>query len=271
MTRKTLTLLLFLTSSWAAGQRLVSRSVGGVGSGGLTSESLITPTEAANPAAMTEIKVLTISAGGNIPYALTELTEMTATAAIPTQAMTAAVRVSRSGGTDSHFTTFGAEASRTFGRMAIGMGYHGFIHTLPFGERGRSSYSTVGIACRPSEGWQIGLSVRNIERRRLRYAAREIDLPTTIWGSIRWQAYKYFALCAEVEKEVSEDAIGRLGISIRPTGGLFFTAGFSSLGTEMSMGAGYDWGIWGVRASVSHDAQLGITSGAAVTFHPRWP
>lgn len=272
MTRKTLALLLLsLTTTWAAGQRIVGRSVGGIGSGGLTSESLVSPTEAANPAIMTEIVGIAVTIGGNIPYALTDLTEMTATAAIPTKTLTGAIRVSRSGGADSHFTSFGAEASRSFGRMSIGMGYHGLIHTLPLGERGGSSFSIVGIACRPSEGWQIGLSVRNIERRSLRYSSHEIDLPTTIWGSIRWRAYRYLALCAEAEKEVGEDAVGRLGISVRPADRLFFTAGFSSLGTEMSMGAGYDWDILGVRASVSHHAQLGVTSGAAITFHPQWP
>ncbi len=271
MTRKTLTLLLSLTTTWAAGQRIVSRSVGGVGSGGLTSESLVCPTEAANPAAMTELGGLTVSVGGNVPYALTDLTEMYATAALPAKALTTAVRVSRSGGVDSHFTAFGAEASRSFGRMAIGMGYYGIVHTLPFGERGRSGFSVVGIVCRPADEWQIGLSVRNIERRTLRYASSEADLPTNIWGSIRWRAYRYLALCAEVEKEVGVDAVGRLGISVRPINGLFFTAGFSSLGSEMSMGAGYDWDFWGIRASVSHHAQLGVTSGAALTFHPNWP
>lgn len=269
--RALLLLLLASAVSCAVGQRLVGRSVGGLGAGGLVAASLVSPAEAANPAAMALLGRFALSAGGVLPYGLADLAEMCGVAAVPASLVCVAVRVSRSGGDYSRFVSFGADFARRFGPVAVGVGYHGVVHSLALADRGLSSFSSLGLLFAPSDRWEVGLAVRNVERRRLSRPGRDTDLPTTVWATLLWRAERVFAVCAEAEKEVGRDPVGRVGISLRPVGGLFFTAGFASLGEELSAGAGYDWELFGVRASVAHHSALGVSSGAAISFHPRWP
>lgn len=269
--RALLLLLLASAASCARGQRVEGRSVGGLGSGGLVAASLVCPAEAANPAAAALLGRLTLAAGGVLPYGLADLAEMRGVVAVPAPLVCVAARVSRSGGDHSRFVSFGADFARRFGPVAVGVGYHGVVHTLALADRGVSSCSSLGLLFAPSGRWEAGLAVRNVERRRMSYPGRDDDLPTTVWATLLWRAERVFAICAEAEKEVGRDPVGRVGISLRPVGGLFFTAGFASLGQELSAGAGFDWELLGVRASVAHHSVLGVSSGAAVSFHPHWP
>lgn len=269
---RALLLLLFASAAFCVrGQRLVGRSVGGMGAGGLVAASLVCHAEAANPAAMALLDRLTLTAGGGLPYGLADLAEMRGAVAVPTTLVCAAARVSRSGGDYSRFVSFGVDFARRFGPVAVGVGYHGVVHSLAFADRGVSSFSNLGLLFVPSGRWEVGLSVRNVERRRLSRPGRDDTLPSTVWATLLWRAERVFSVCVEAEKEVGRDPVGRVGVALRPVGGLFFTAGFASLGEELSAGAGFDWELFGVRASIAHHSALGVSSGAALSFHPRWP
>lgn len=265
------TLLIVAFACHATGQRLWARQAGALGSGGMTSVSLYCPTEASNPSGLASLERLTICASGVVPYGLTELIEASGVAAVPTKLCAVGARVTRSGNEMSHFTTFGTDVARRFGKVRVGIGYRGLMHTMRYSERGVSSFSIVGMTAQPNEHWEIGAAVRNIERRPLIYEAREIELGTTAWASVLWHAPRYFSIGVEMEKETRQDLAAHIGMSLKPTDRLRFTAGFGTTGAEMGAGVGYDWDAWGVRASVSHHERLGVSGGAAMTFHPQWP
>lgn len=197
--------------------------------------------------------------------------ETSGVAAIPTKLCAAGARVTMSGNETSHFTTFGADIARRFGIVAVGIGYRGMTHTLRYSERGATSFSIVGVTAQPNEHWEIGAAVRNVERRPLIYETREIELETTAWATVTWHAPQYFSIAVEMEKETRHDLAAHIGMALEPTERLRFTAGFGTTGAEMGAGVGYDWETCGVRACVSHHERLGVSGGAAMTFHPQWP
>lgn len=255
----------------AHGQRLWGRSAGSVGSGGLTSTSLYCASEGVNPSGPAYVGRLTVTASVVVPYGLAELAETSGAAILPAKLCVVTVKVGASGNEWSRFTTFGADVSRRFGRVAIGIGYRGLTHKLRFSESGRSSMTICGASFRPDERWEIGVAARNIEGRRLKRGGEETRLGRTLWASAKWRAPRVFGIGAEMEKESGKDAAAHVGVWLEPGGGLRFTAGFSTSGAEIGAGAGYERETWGVRAGVAHHQHLGVSGGAAITFHPDWP
>lgn len=255
----------------ALAQSLDARPAGGVGGGGLVSLSLISPVEAANPAAVALADGLTAVVGGVLPFGLTDLAEVAGSVDVPTPLAHVGVRVGRSGGELSHYTAFGGWLARRWRRVAAGVAYYGVTHALAYAGRGVSSYSVAGVAVAPSEAWLLSLTLKNVEGRTLRCAGRGVEIPTTLWAAASWRAPLYFTLCAELEKERGREAVAHVGVLLQPCAALRFTAGFSSLGRQIGAGVGYDWEAFGIHASVAHHVVLGVSSAALITFHPQCP
>lgn len=258
----------------AMSQRLVARTGAGLGSGGMESLQLFADAEAMNPAAPSTLGRAQVSVTGVVPYGLAELSETSAHGTAHTPWVSVSARVSHCGWGESHMTTVGGGLSRTFGsregfRCAMGFEYYGAIHTLPFGERGASSFSAVGLYVMPSSEWTISIAARNIERRPMTYAdGTSQEMPTTLWCGVRWQAREMFRLAAEVRKEIGREPSGHFAAGIAPMERLTFTLGFSTSaqgpGAELSAGGGWRWERVAVSAAVAHHQTLGLSSGASV-------
>lgn len=260
-----------LATTLAEGQRVWARDVGAIGSGGIVSTSFYCASDGTNPSGVAQTERLTVGAGTVVPYGLAELAETRGTVAVPTKLCCVAVRIGTSGGEWSRFTTFGAEIGRQIGKVDIGMGYHGMIHKLRYSDNGKTSYSTIGATYRPNGNLAIGVAIRNIEKRVLTRGERGMRIGTTAWASVVWNAPKIFSIGAEMEKETGRDAAMHVGLALAPGGGLRFTTGFSTTGTELGAGIGYEREKWGIRAGICHHQHLGISGGAALAFHPHWP
>ncbi len=268
-----LVVLWLVWSGVAECQRLWGREAGSVGSGGLSSVSLWGGGEGWNVSCLGDVEGVLVSAGGVLPWGLRELMEGSVCVVVGGRLCSVGGRVMVSGGEMSHFTTFGGDVARRFGRVRLGLGYRGMTHRIRYMECGRTSFSVAGVMVSPTERWDIGVAVRNLERRGMWYGGKEREVGTTWWGSVMWRARRVLSICVEMEREVRErgssDWVGHIGVGMEVGGGLRFTAGFSTLGGEMGAGVGYEWGKWGVRAGVSHHEVLGVSGGACIVFHSK--
>lgn len=220
-----------------------------------------------NPSMMSQVSRAAVHISYVMPYGINELGQISGKGVVATKLANVGMQVSQSGNEDSHYTEIGGGLSRSFGKWGMGLEYHALIHTLTDNQRYTSSFSRIGVHFNPNERWLLSVAAQGIERREIDYGYTTVVLEPTCWAALKWKGSDLFSLMLEAEKRWDRDAVIKAAAAIYPIDGLDITVGFSSKGQSLSAGAGYAWRGIGIHVGVMHHEQLGVTSGASVSYN----
>ena len=252
----------------AIGQGIEPTVVSGNGQADIVSLSLVSDAETGNPAFESVVDCFSLSFSYVVPYEDSEMGTMRMGSVFQSKALAVGVQGEIVGRSDSSCAIVGGGVSHLFGRtVGVGIQCHYVSRKAPQGAKASACYLTAGLCFDPDGSWSFGLRVLNPTRSALSYGDRDERLPTTVSASLRWRARRYMAFAAEAEKSIGDDAVGRLAACFYPVGGLYLSFGYSSEGSKVCCGMGYDWAYVGVRGSVSRHEQLGVTAGLGVELH----
>ena len=270
--------LLLSANGPLSAQEMLQRTAASVGEAYVAAAPLSSPAACVNPAQYARLGArLRLSADVVIPYGLPDLKMGTFAFSYAFKPLALSAVVCSNGNDDSRLSSFGGGFARLFGRKdafsaSVGIHYFALVHNLTSsGISTASSFSRLGFALHPSPSWTLTFCIQNPEARFITYSSHLTPIQQSWWAAVRWTGSSIFAFVAEVQKDYDRahlsSVVGRGAVCVRPYLGLFFTAGFCSRRGTLSASAGYDWKLWGVRASISHDAQLGPSGAAALEFH----
>jgi len=258
--------LVMVMSFTAKGQDIITSSGESIGKADIHSVTATNPIYSINPSMMSSIKKAAISVSCVMPYGMSELKQITGKGVVETKLANIAMQVGQSGDDDSHYTHLGGGLSRSFGKWAMGLEYYALIHTLTDNHKYTSSFSRLGLSFSPNEQWLLSVALNNIEQREIEYELSSVKISPIWWTALKWKGSDMFSLMLEVEKHIDYKAICKTAIGIYPVNNLEVTVGFSSKGQSLSAGAGYKWHGIGINAGLMYHEQLGVSSGASVSY-----
>ncbi len=261
-------LIALLMSTLARAQDVVEQTARSIGSAGIIGVSALENFEAVNPALMATTTSFDAFVSCAVPYTLPELAQINGKMVVNARLLNVALRVAKHGSDGSSMAIFGGGLSRDFNVFGIGVDYYAIVHTLPYSVRATSSFSRIGLYINPSEKLLLSVFVHNLEHRAFHYADSAVEslIEPMAVVALKWSPTKIFALLCELEKRFESQAVCKAAVVIRPVKFIDVTAGFSSAGHAVSLGAGYRLGRLGLNVGLNYHNKLGLSSGATVSY-----
>ncbi|NPA37839.1 MAG: hypothetical protein GXO47_13430 [Chlorobi bacterium] len=220
-----------------------------------------------NPAGITGIKSLGVGISYICPYAISKLSNRNITAVVPTGLGHFAIHYGQAGYSLSLLNLFGFSYARTFGNIvSASLSFNGLVHKLNGNESFNGFFATTGIQIFPSDRVTLGILFRNISQSKISYSGRKEDIPVLYAGGILWTPADYIGLNAEIEKDKQFDPVYKFGMFYKPVDFLILRGGIKGSPVELSFGTGYSSAFFSIDAGIAYHSQLGVTSGASLTF-----
>ncbi|WP_430811698.1 MULTISPECIES: hypothetical protein [unclassified Carboxylicivirga] len=210
---------------------------------------------------------LSLGAGYQLRFNMTELSTRAAVLTWPTQYGVFSGLVLQSGYSKSNITRAGVSYSRLFGDfLAAGLQFNYLTHQVQGARSGNAVYTSAGLLFSITPNLDGGIFVHNPEQGKLNYGDERYALPTFFNAACRFQPSSRIMLVLEVEKDLDNDVAYKLGLQLGFLDRLFVRGGINAQPVEMTFGGGYELGGLSIDVGFAHHQQLGLTSGAGISY-----
>ena len=166
-----------------------------------------------------------------------------------------------------HESKLGLGIGRKFtNHFAIGLQID-FLQT--YYAEGYGTYNALaaeaGIIAIPVKNLTLGFHVFNFTRNNNNSNPEEM-IPTNVRLGISFEIEEKALIVLEAEKELQSDIMIKAGLELNPVDNLFFRLGFATQIEQYSVGIGYKIKTFNADLAFSHNAILGFSPKASISF-----
>ncbi|MBK8567375.1 MAG: hypothetical protein IPN76_29660 [Saprospiraceae bacterium] len=219
----------------------------------------------ANPAGLNGTTGLTVSAGAEQRFLLSELQSVAVAVGLPTRSGNFAFSAQSFGYEGFRQQKIGLSYARKFWEsLSVGVRFNYFQTRIPdYGNRGLLSFE-VGMQANISKSLTIGAQAVNPAQVEL---VEGENLPSVLLLGLRWQVSSKLFLCSEVEKDLDQKLRMKNGLEYQPIEPLRLRVGYATEPSMLFFGVGYAFGT-GFQADTagSFHQTLGFSPSAGLQW-----
>ncbi|WP_439183085.1 hypothetical protein [Carboxylicivirga taeanensis] len=212
-------------------------------------------------------KGLAVGASYQMRFNMKGLSSRAATIIVPGSFGTISGLVYQSGYEKSNYSRYAMSFSRQFGeKVSAGLQFNYLAHQIQGDDRADGLYSSLGLNFVISQQWGMGVYIQNPEQGKINYQETTYAVPTLFNAALRWRPFIDFQLMIELEKNLDADMIYKSGLQFNFKHKLFVRGGIKGKPVEMTFGGGIRLAGLSIDVGFAHHQQLGITSGAGLSY-----
>ncbi|WP_430814124.1 hypothetical protein [Carboxylicivirga sp. RSCT41] len=220
-----------------------------------------------NVSNLAERKHLTVGVAYQMRFNIKELSSRAATLVAPSSYGTFSGLVFQSGYAKSNYSRYGLAYSRLFGdELKAGFQFNYVSHQIEAADRADAFYSSLGLNVDVSERFELGVFIQNPEQGSIRYHDDEYTLPSYFNTGIKYSVASHFMSVVEVEKQLEYDLVYKAALQLSFKNKLFVRGGVKGRPAELTVGGGFSGKGLMVDIGFAHHQQLGVTSGAGLSY-----
>jgi hypothetical protein len=220
-----------------------------------------------NVANLAKAERLKVGAAYQMRFNMDELSSRAATLVVPSHYGTFSGVVFQSGYSKSNYSRYGLAYSRLFGEhFNAGFQFNYLSHHIEGADRADAFYASLGLGFKISNGFEFGVYVQNPEQGKIKYQDDEYALPTYFNTALKYSIASRFMAVFEVEKQLEYDLVYKTALEFSFKDKLFVRGGVNGKPVELTFGGGFHIAGLAIDVGFAHHQQLGITSGAGLTY-----